>query len=310
MQRISPTPVATALIGPDTLVREGLQRILHGTQYRTRHVAETLNGSQHGLPLDLINFTLCSDRGGLLNQVRRVKAHGSTVRIVVMGEGERPDDVWHLLNAGVDGYLSSDSAPAVVLATLNSVMLGGTVVPQTMGRIGPPEAKPASDDDDGSPDVRQLAADLDGKELSAQQTRILLSLMKGQSNKEIARKFDIVEGTVKVHVKAILRKLRVSNRTQAALWGYSHQSALRVPSGGDASCESEWVPIERLAKASARLVAGESLIARQFDAMDSVESNGADTRSARELLALLEENLRIMTAARDALRRTIAKNSA
>jgi two-component system nitrate/nitrite response regulator NarL len=57
--------------------------------------------------------------------------------------------------------------------------------------------------------------------------------MDGDSNKIIARKFDITEATVKVHVKAILRKIQAKNRTQAAIWASSHLSANRqTPSNG------------------------------------------------------------------------------
>jgi two-component system nitrate/nitrite response regulator NarL len=49
-------------------------------------------------------------------------------------------------------------------------------------------------------------------------------LIEGDSNKSIARKIDIAEATVKVHVKAILRKIRVQNRTQAAIWGMKNGS--------------------------------------------------------------------------------------
>ena len=56
-------------------------------------------------------------------------------------------------------------------------------------------------------------------QLSSREKSVLRCLIKGNSNKCIARKMDIAEGTVKVHVKAILRKIRVHNRTQAAIWG-------------------------------------------------------------------------------------------
>jgi two-component system nitrate/nitrite response regulator NarL len=52
--------------------------------------------------------------------------------------------------------------------------------------------------------------------------------MDGDSNKIIARKFDITEATVKVHVKAILRKIQAKNRTQAAIWAASHLTAART----------------------------------------------------------------------------------
>jgi DNA-binding CsgD family transcriptional regulator len=60
--------------------------------------------------------------------------------------------------------------------------------------------------------------------LSARQRSILRCLVQGDSNKIIARKMAMAEATVKVHVKAILRKVRVHNRTQAAIWAMSNGS--------------------------------------------------------------------------------------
>lgn len=57
--------------------------------------------------------------------------------------------------------------------------------------------------------------------LSSREIEVLMSLSRGNSNKEIARKLEISDATVKVHVKAILRKLRIKNRTEAALWATS-----------------------------------------------------------------------------------------
>jgi two-component system nitrate/nitrite response regulator NarL len=59
-------------------------------------------------------------------------------------------------------------------------------------------------------------------QLSPREKSILQCLIEGYSNKCIARKIDIAEATVKVHVKAILRKIRVQNRTQAAIWGMNN----------------------------------------------------------------------------------------
>jgi two-component system nitrate/nitrite response regulator NarL len=67
-------------------------------------------------------------------------------------------------------------------------------------------------------------------QLSPRQKSILGYLIEGNSNKSIARKIDVAEATVKVHVKAILRKLGVHNRTQAAIWGMSNGSLARAPS--------------------------------------------------------------------------------
>jgi len=67
--------------------------------------------------------------------------------------------------------------------------------------------------------------------LSPQEKVILRCIIEGDSNKSIARKIDITEATVKVHVKAILRKIRVQNRTQAAVWGINNGSHTRPEIG-------------------------------------------------------------------------------
>jgi two-component system nitrate/nitrite response regulator NarL len=65
--------------------------------------------------------------------------------------------------------------------------------------------------------------------LSSREAEILHCLMQGAPNKIIARKLEVAEATVKVHIKAILRKIRVTNRTQAAMWAVAHLP----PSNGD-----------------------------------------------------------------------------
>jgi two-component system nitrate/nitrite response regulator NarL len=60
------------------------------------------------------------------------------------------------------------------------------------------------------------------RSLSRRELVILRTLTEGASNKIIARKLVITESTVKVHMKAILRKLRLQNRTQAAIWARTH----------------------------------------------------------------------------------------
>jgi DNA-binding CsgD family transcriptional regulator len=78
------------------------------------------------------------------------------------------------------------------------------------------------------------------RQLTLCEKRILLCLVEGDSNKVIARKSDIAEATVKVHIKAILRKIQVQNRTQAAVWGINHAInvwSLGMPEHGGAGPE-------------------------------------------------------------------------
>ena len=66
---------------------------------------------------------------------------------------------------------------------------------------------------------------LSGKSLSGREAQILHLITQGAANKVIARELGLAEATVKVHVKAILRKVKVSNRTQAAMWAQEHLKA-------------------------------------------------------------------------------------
>src|SRR5262249_15628763 len=93
--------------------------------------------------------------------------------------------------------------------------------------------------DAGSDNARLLASPVKREtspgnlRLSEREEQILNGLVKGQANKVIARTFDISEATVKVHMKSILRKIRVANRTQAAIWamenGYCADEVTTMP---------------------------------------------------------------------------------
>jgi two-component system nitrate/nitrite response regulator NarL len=83
-----------------------------------------------------------------------------------------------------------------------------------------PEPEPASKvpDEPKAPDPK-------ARSLSAREAEILSSLMEGEPNKIIARRLHVAEATVKVHIKAILRKVGAANRTQAAMWAMDHLPA-------------------------------------------------------------------------------------
>lgn len=214
--------LATALIGSNTLFREGLKQVFHSTRYQIKKVAEALDLEQKIPELDLIVFIADTAESVLLTQVRQAKGEYPGARVVVISDIDRPEPIQRLIAGGADGCLLRSVSSEALLASLNVVMLGGTVLPPL-----PRKGKPlAGIDEDVSAKVPGPSADPDYKRLSGRETDILLCLMKGESNKIIARKYDIAEATVKVHLKAILRKIRVSNRTQAAVWAHNNHLAL------------------------------------------------------------------------------------
>lgn len=213
--------ISTALVGPDSLFREGLKGILD-SRFKVEIIVEAIDSVEKVAELDLVIFIPDTDRAGSVAQVRRAKEKSSRLRVVVMPGTVTPDDVWPFMAAGADGCLMRDISLEAMRASLDTVMLGGSVVlPATRT---PFAAKEYACGEKGVVDTAMPKADAEAehKKLSDRETDILLRLTKGESNKQIARMFDITEATVKVHLKAILRKIRVSNRTQAAVWAHNN----------------------------------------------------------------------------------------
>ena len=111
---------------------------------------------------------------------------------------------------------------ALILA-LELVVLGERFIPEEVG-LALLKAQPRGDDVGFGGSAAAVPANdgLGGKSLSGREAQILHLITQGAANKVIARDLGLAEATVKVHVKAILRKVKVSNRTQAAMWAQQH----------------------------------------------------------------------------------------
>ncbi len=218
---------STFVIGTNTFFRELLTQISSTTHCRVRRVAERTDSAPRILELDLIVFVAGADEAGLLSQVQRVNKENPSAQVVAIGNIDRSEVVWTLLRAGAEGYFLVEIAPKASLATL-----GGTVVPTMPKEAFTIEGKHSAGIDQAvAAEIPNLNADAERRKLSRREADILLYLIKGESNKLIARKFEITEATVKVHLRAIFRKIRVSNRTQAAMWAHSNHLALPPKAG-------------------------------------------------------------------------------
>jgi two-component system nitrate/nitrite response regulator NarL len=129
-----------------------------------------------------------------------------------------------VLRAGADGYVFEQISRDALIKTLDLVMLGVTTLPAPLMRLIGEEHEMDSEDDSAVPATQTDVPTFDHmpRTLSQREMTILRCLMQGEPNKIIARQFDITEATVKVHIKTILRKISVRNRTQAAVWAQSH----------------------------------------------------------------------------------------
>jgi two-component system nitrate/nitrite response regulator NarL len=159
--------------------------------------------------------------------VGRLKDQNPSARIVVLSDRCDLDDALAAFRAGADGYVIEQISCDALIKSLDLVMLGVTILPAAFMRLLGGENEMDSEDDPAVPATQtHTIFDHTPRTLSDRETGILRCLMQGESNKVIARGFDITEATVKAHIKAILRKICVRNRTQAAVWAHNHLLAL------------------------------------------------------------------------------------
>ncbi len=222
-QSNDPAPaISTALICDNPLLRSGLQHILHGTPFLVGEASSAagLEPLQHlALEASLVIIDTNQNTGRAIEAVRQVRERSPKTRIVVLAD--RFDYRFLRLGyeVGVDGFCLGASAPDVLIKSLELVMLGEAVLPSEVLRsiLDGSLQRPEQPRHDRAPEDPK-SSDLMDCKLSAKETQVLSHLRDGSSNKIIACKLDITEATVKVHVKAILRKIGVTNRTQAAMW--------------------------------------------------------------------------------------------
>lgn len=128
--------------------------------------------------------------------------------VIVLSSSENPADVREALAAGALGYVSKSAGERTLMSAIGMVLGGELYVPPFML------------DDPGAPPARRDPAGRDhpaAQPLTERQMDVLRLLSRGASNKEIARTLDLSEKTVKAHVTAVLTRLNVTNRTQAAV---------------------------------------------------------------------------------------------
>jgi DNA-binding NarL/FixJ family response regulator len=130
-----------------------------------------------------------------------------TAPVVVVSSSDNVADIKAAFDCGARGYVLKSSAAEVLQHALPLILAGEVYMPAIALNSDDVMAAPAP------------LATATVRVMTPRQLDVLTLLAKGQSNKEIARNLNMVDSTVKVHVKAILQKLGVKNRTQAAIAG-------------------------------------------------------------------------------------------
>lgn len=136
-----------------------------------------------------------------------VKKHDPSIRVIMLTVSDSPSDLIECLKAGADGYLLKDQEPEDILENIKKALEGSTVLSPALTSALAESLK--SNFSNREKDFRSL---------TDREKEVLLAISHGQSNKQIAKQFNISDGTVKVHVKHVLRKLNFHSRVEAAIW--------------------------------------------------------------------------------------------
>lgn len=137
--------------------------------------------------------------------INQFRSRFPDIPLVVLSASESPHDIRSALEAGALGYIPKAASTSVMLAALRQVLSGDLYMPTCVGD-GAPRAAPPADFED-----------LQHSGLTARQIEVARLLAQGCANKAIAGMLAMSESTVKVHIAAIFRALKVTNRTEAVL---------------------------------------------------------------------------------------------
>lgn len=201
------------LVDDHTLFRSGLETLLerHGIEV----IATAGNGREgflmaRELQPDVVLLDMRMPEMSGLEVLSGLRAVGFRSPIVMLTTSNEEQDLVECLRSGASGYLLKDMEPIELVTALREIVAGKTIVAPELATVLARVVQGEVEDDGVAP-VSPFA------ELTPRELEILCLLAEGQSNKVIARNLGISDGTVKLHVKAILRKLDVHSRVEAAV---------------------------------------------------------------------------------------------
>jgi two-component system nitrate/nitrite response regulator NarL len=199
------------IIDDHTLFRSGLQELL---ERRGIEVVGTTGDGEEGCALaqelgpDVILLDVRMPGMGGLTVLERLTEKGVKAPVLMLTTSTEDRDLIAAVRGGAKGYLLKDLEPDDLIDSLGKIVAGEcAIAPEMAGVL----ARFVHGDEPVTESDNRFS------ELTPREMEILCHLAEGQSNKEIARELGISNGTVKLHVRAILRKLRVRSRVEAAV---------------------------------------------------------------------------------------------
>ncbi|MCK5334870.1 MAG: response regulator transcription factor [Gammaproteobacteria bacterium] len=199
------------MIDDHALFRVGLQGLL---EQRNIEVIAAIADGDEGIRLaqeekpDVILLDLRMPDNSGLDILSKIRDNNIDIPVTILTTSNEEQDLREALKRGAQGYLLKDMEPDELVGALRDIVKGKNVVAQNMTDVLTRMAQ-------GKP--TESKTDSAFADLTPRETEILSLLAEGQSNKVIARNLGISDGTVKLHVKAILRKLKIHSRVEAAV---------------------------------------------------------------------------------------------
>ena len=221
--------VSLLLIETNSFIMGGLISFLQSTRFQVLTSAPSFGSLPQaiGQPPEIV--LIGSDSAAEIEEtLKDCKTRFPSARRVVLHEC-KGEQLLMMLQAGANSCLGRSVTSEALLMTLNLTMQGATIISCPLVPLPGEFLGSSSQVSCVAPENERRTSDFDQTphRLSVREISILECLVHGDSNKLIARKFQIAEATVKVHVKAILRKIRAANRTQAAIWAMNNLSLAR-----------------------------------------------------------------------------------
>jgi DNA-binding NarL/FixJ family response regulator len=164
-----------------------------------------------------------------LKRIKTLRARTADTPLVIMSDNDSRQEIFSALSVGAQGFLYAGTNVEMAQQALSFIIKGGSYFPapaqpkrrhparlQAATESSSPPAERTADEGNSAADDAGSRGPID-TDLTGRQKLVLERVSHGDSNKAIARRLGIREGTVKVHVRQIMRKLGVANRTQAAI---------------------------------------------------------------------------------------------
>ena len=203
------------VVDDHTLFRQGIAMILRelypdSSIVEAETATEAIDAANGHADTHLVLYDLRLDEDSDFPTLERLVKTLPQAAITVISASDDPADISRSYKAGAKGYIVKSSSSDVLRHAIPLILLGETFIPS---------CAIAMLTEDRRPERKRGTAANSGPTLTPRQHEILLLMAQGMQNKDIASELGMLEGTVKVHVKSILQKLGVNNRTHAVVTG-------------------------------------------------------------------------------------------